>query len=286
NPFGFRNRSVSPKGNEYRLVVGGYKGQLSARGETINLVKPGATPDADVIIATTTYAGSPTVTQNFLRITELNFNPTPPTAAETAALPGVQASDFEFIELINTDVAPLNLGGAYFDKGVSFTFPAGFTLQPSQRCVVVALLPAFNLRYGGAGALVAGQFEGNLSNSGETLQLLDVFREEILEFTYDPDWYGIPSATAGDGLTAVQGYSLVTRSNVTGWNAYETPVSWTLSGTPGGTPGSGDTSYSTVFVGWRKDYFTPLEEANALLGPPTVDPDGDGRNNFEEFAFG
>jgi hypothetical protein len=286
NPFGFRNRTVSPKGNEYRLVVGGYKGQLSARGETINLVKPGATPVEDVIVATTTYAGSPVATQNFLRITELNFNPVPPSAAETTALPGVQASDFEFIELINTDVAPLNLGGAYFDKGVTFTFPAGFTLQPGQRCVVVALLAAYNLRYGGAGALVAGQFEGNLSNSGETLQLLDVTGEEILEFTYDPDWYGMPSATAGDGLTAVQGYSLVTRSNVTNWNAYETPVSWALSGTPGGTPGSGDTTYSTVFVGWRKDYFTPLEEANALLGPPTVDPDGDGRNNFEEFAFG
>ncbi|HET6409207.1 MAG TPA: lamin tail domain-containing protein [Chthoniobacteraceae bacterium] len=285
NALGFRSRSVSPKGNEFRLVVGGYKGQLSARGETINLVKPGATPEEDVIIATTTYAGNPTATQNFLRVTELNFNPAPPTPAELLEVPGIQGSDFEFIELINIDVSPLNLGGAFFDKGVSFTFPANFTLQPGQRCVIVALQAAYDLRYAGQGALVAGQFEGNLSNAGETLQVLDVSGEEILEFTYDPDWYGVPSGSAG-GLTAVQGYSLVTRSNVTGWNAYENPASWALSGTGGGTPGGGDTVFSNVYIGWRKDFFTPEEELNSLLGPLTADPDGDARNNFKEYVFG
>lgn len=284
NPLGFRSRTVSPKGNEYRLVVGGYKGQLSSRGETINLVMPGATPAQDVIVATSTYAPTPTPTQNFLRITELNFNPAPPTPAETAALPGVQASDFEFIELINTDTAPLNLGGAFFDKGISFTFPAAFTLQPGQRCVIASLLAAYNLRNAAAGAVIAGQFEGNLSNSGETLQLLDVSGEQIFEFKYDPEWYGIPDLTAGDGVGPVQGYSLVTRSQSPAWDAYENPLSWALGGTAGGTPGQSDTSYSNVFLGWAHDHFTPVEET-AGLSAPNGDADSDGKSNFEEYSF-
>ena len=107
NNYQFRQRATSPKAGEYRLVAGPYSGQLSARGETINLVKPGATPPEDIVIATTTYAGTPTAGQSFLRITELNYNPAPPTPAETTALPGVAASDFEFIEFINTGASPL-----------------------------------------------------------------------------------------------------------------------------------------------------------------------------------
>jgi hypothetical protein len=285
NPFGFRNRTVSPKGNEFRLVVGGYKGQLSARGETINLVKPGATPEEDVIVATTTYAPNPTATQNFLRVTELNYNPVNPTPAEQAALPGIQASDFEFIELTNTDVAPLNLAGAYFDKGVTFTFPAGFTLQPGQRCVVVALLSAYNLRYGSSGAIVAGEYQGNLSNSGETIQILDVSGETVLEFDYNPDWYGIPDVTAGDGVRAVQGYSLVTRSQAPAWDSYENPLTWALGGTPGGTPGTNDTGFSNVYIGWAHDHFTPIEE-NSGLSAAGYDADTDSNSNFTEYSFG
>ena len=206
NPAQFRARAVSPRGNEYRLVVGPYSGQLSARGDTINLVIPGATPAQDVVVATTTYAGAPTTGQNFLRVTELSYAPLPPTPTETTALPGVQAGDFEFIELMNTSASALNIGGASFDKGLTFTFPTGFTLQPGQRCVVVSLIAAFNLRYPSSGAIVAGQFDGSLSNSGETIELLDPVGETILNFDYDPLWFGIPKAGNAAVLTEVAGY--------------------------------------------------------------------------------
>ena len=286
NPGQFRLRTASPKGGEYRLVVGPYSGQLSARGETLNLVIPGATAAQDVIAATTTYAGVPTAAQNALRVTELNFNPTAPTAAELAALPGVQASDFEFVELINTGLTALNIGGANFDKGITFTFPAGFTLQPGQRCVVVALTAAYNLRYSGSGALVAGQCEGNLDNSGETIQLLDAVGESVLQFTYDPLWFGVPTPGNPSVLTAVTGYSLVARTASPAWNGYETPANWALADTAGGTPGTGETTFSNVFTGWRKSYFSAAEETNSALSGPAADADGDGRSNFEEFAFG
>ena len=145
---------------------------------------------------------------------------------------------------------------------------------------------AFNLRHGASGALVAGQYEGNLNKLGETLQIVDGVGESVLEFTYDPLWYGVPKVGNPAELKAVQGYSLVLRSSSPVWNAYENPTSWALSGTAGGTPGANDTSYSNVFVGWRKDYFTAAEELSDPLAAPAADADSDGRSNFEEFVFG
>ena len=286
DPYQFRQRATSPKGGEYRLVTGPYSGQLSARGETIDLVKPGATPPEDIVMATTNYASAPTLAQNFLRITELNYNPLPPTPAETTALPGVQAGDFEFIEFTNTGATPLNLAGVTIDKGVTFTFPTGFTLQPNQRCVVVSLLAAYNLRYGGAGAVVAGQFQGNLANDGETIAVLDAVGESVIEFQYDPLWYGVPKVGVPGALTALDGYSLVIRASNPPWNDYDRPTAWALGDSVNGTPGSGDTAYANVYAGWSKTFFTPGEEANVAYAGPAADADGDGRSNFEEFIFG
>jgi len=71
-------------------------------------------------------------------------------------MPGVNASDFEFIELTNLGAAPLNLGGASFASGVTFVFPPNFTLGPGERTVIVANQAAFILRYGN-GANIAGE---------------------------------------------------------------------------------------------------------------------------------
>ena len=49
----FRARTTGPKGGEFRYIKGGYEGQLSARGETIELRN-----DSGVLIDSFTYAGS------------------------------------------------------------------------------------------------------------------------------------------------------------------------------------------------------------------------------------
>ncbi len=280
NPLQFRARASGPTGAQMRLVVGPYQGQLSARGETITLLRPIAPLDPATLystVATQAYASAPTATQNALRVTELNFRPTDPTPAELLALAGVSASDFEFIELLNTGATPLNLAGAYFDKGVTFTFPAGFTLGAGQRCLVVAHVAAFNLRYG-AGVNVAGAFEGSLDNSGETIQLLDVVGEEILEFSYNDTWY-----PPTDGA----GYSLVVRAANPAFDGYGNAVAWAISGSAGGSPGGGDTGgFSQVFEGWRHDHFTAAELTAGTLTGLTTDAEGDGDSNFYEYAFG
>ncbi|MHA3770243.1 lamin tail domain-containing protein [Verrucomicrobiota bacterium sgz303538] len=270
NSARFRARTASPKGNEYRLVVGGYDGQLSARGGTIELRNAAGT-----LITSATYLGSPTEAQKNLRITELNYAPAAPTAAETAALPGVQASDFEFIELINNGMGPLDLSGARFDRGITFVFP-NIGLPPGGRVIIVSNRAAFTLRYG-ISVSTALQFEGNLDNSGERLRLLDSVGEVILDFTYDPAWYS---------PTMAGGYTLVSRSANPSYNSYDAATTWAISGQTGGTPGNTDSSFSQTFEGWRHDYFTSGQEADVLVGGINADAETDGATNLAEYAFG
>ena len=129
--FVARNPAGSPAAHDQagqRTILprpqGPYSGQLSARGETLELRDASGT-----LLTSKSWAPAPTPMQSYLRITELNYSPTAPTPAESAALPGVIASDFEFIELMNIGPNPLTLTGAQFTQGITFTFPA-FTLAP------------------------------------------------------------------------------------------------------------------------------------------------------------
>ena len=276
NPYLFRQRPSGPGGSQYCQVQGPYNGQLSARGGTIELRSA-----AGALLTTKTWTPAPTALQNQLRITELNYAPVLPTAAETTAQPGVIASDFEFIELTNIGASTLTLTGAHFDNGIAFTFPA-FTLAAGARCLVVANLAAFQLRYGHAfDAQIAGVFTGNLDNNGETIQLFDNVGESILDFTYNSSWF--PPSEQG-------GRTIVARNASPDWAGYSTPTNWALSGNVNGSPGAGDADFANVYEGWRYDYFTALEfpTISNPFAPAaaSVDADGDLLTNLAEYAFG
>jgi len=275
DPGAFRLRTATPTANQFCFVTGPYDGQLSARGETLELRDPLGT-----LVKSKSWAGAPTAAQNELRITELNYAPAPPTAAETSGLPGVVESDFEYIEFLNTGGTALTLTGATFSDGITFTFPS-FTLAAGARGLIVANLAAFQLRYGHShDAQIAGVFGGNLDNSGEHLQLLDASGENILDFTYNNSWF--PPSDEG-------GRTLVIRSANPDWSTYDLPQSWAISGAVGGSPGTADTDFASVYEGWRWDYFVKSEmPTDALPNQPAAllqDPDGDGWNNLTEYAF-
>ncbi len=281
-PAGIRARTVSPMGNQYRLVTGPYQGQLSGRGGSFSLNRPNNPMDpaaGTTLVQTVTYPGAPTPHQETLRITELNFRPAPPTPAEQAALPGVLAGDFEFIELTNTGTADLELGGAYFEDGVEFTFPSPFLLAAGQRCLVVASPSAFEIRYG-TGHRIAGEFTGALNNGGEKLRLVDPYGEEVLSFTYDDDWMPLPAG---------QFRSFVISQPLPGYADYGKAMSWQLSSSPAGSPGAADTTWSLLYESWRNRHFTeamlPTASQPVTMASPMEDPDGDGWNNFQEYAF-
>ncbi|MDB4537386.1 lamin tail domain-containing protein [Akkermansiaceae bacterium] len=265
----FRARATGPKGGEFRYVQGGYSGQLSARGETIELRN-----DAGVLIDSFTYAGTPTVNQLALRVTEVNYHPAAPSGAESAALPGVVDSDFEFVELKNISGSSIDLGGAAFTEGIEFTFEAPLSLSAGDRLILAKNPSAFAIRYPAVSAPVVGPFTGQLDNDGETLRLVDGVGENILVFTYNDRWY--PPSDGG-------GLSLVIRDDETDYNALSDPAMWAASESAGGSPGTGDTSWLVHFNAWQEGVFPSTEWLTD--GAFDADPDGDGRPNWEEYAY-
>ncbi len=270
----FRARTVNPSGGQKRFVVSGYGGQLSARGETLEL-----RTDTGALIATKTWEPSPTDAQQWLRISELHYAPPAPTAAELAALPGAIASDFEFIELLNTGSTVLDLTGAQFTEGITFTFPEATTLAPGARLVLAASPAALALRAPDLTAL--GGWSGRLDNNGERLQLIDATGETVLDFRYDGDWF--PEAEA-------QGRSLVITDPVaTPWNEWDAQARWSVGDTTGGTPGRAEgqpPDPGTTYESWLPAHFSEAERADPAVSGPEADPDLDGFSNLLEYALG
>ena len=266
----FRARATSPKGDEKRFLISGYGGQLSARGETIELYD-----ELGNLIDSLAYTGNPTAMQDWLRITELMYNPADPSAAELSANPDLTGSDFEFIELRNTGPTALDISGAQFVAGIAFTFPASTSLSPGESILVVSNQSAFDLRYGG-GLNVAGEYTGQLGNGGEEIQLLDDTGENVLEFVFADDWYW-PTDGAG--------YSLVVRDASDPFANWELASHWAISAAQGGTPGSADSEFSTLFSIWKDAVFTPAELLDPLVSGDDADADADGLTTVGEYGL-
>lgn len=195
-----------------------------------------------------------------LVISEIDYRPAAPSPSEEAV--GFdERSHFEFIELTNISAQPIDLSGIRFTQGVSFDFDTsliGQILPAGGRIIIANNIEAFLLRHPGVPAsLVAGQFEGSLSNDGEFIELLDRENAPIRVFTYNDQ---IPWPTSSDG----EGFSLVLIAPNTN---------------PDHTNGRN----------WRPSVASPTpgtSDATAFAGNPDDDLDNDGTNALLEYAFG
>ncbi|QDU56982.1 lamin tail domain-containing protein [Aeoliella mucimassa] len=194
-----------------------------------------------MIQADFTLADAPADNTN-LRVTEIHYNPVGPTSTELAL--GFEDGDqFEFIELQNISNETISLDGVRFVQtpvgnsleGISFEFGLQ-TLQPGEYAVLVKNLAAFQQRYG-TSIPIAGTFDGNLSNGGETLTLRDAQGGTIQSFAYqdgnDPGEEAWPTAADGDGPSLVV---LDTAGD------YSDGANWMASSTADGSPGSDGTT--------------------------------------------
>jgi hypothetical protein len=121
-----------------------------------------------------------------LAITEINYNPYPPNAAELAINDQLVGNDFEFIELQNVSNDVVELANVRFTIGLTFDFTNGnvATLNAGDYVLAVRNQAAFEIRYG-AGHNIAGEFVmTGLSNGGEQLVLTDANNVAIHDFTY------------------------------------------------------------------------------------------------------
>ena len=227
----FRARAAEPHGGMQLFVQGNYDGRLPNRGGALVLFARDGS-----LVNTFAYTGQTSPVAEFLRISEVMYNPIAPSAAELAVDNSLISEDFEFLEVVNTSTSEsLDLTGVHLANGVDFSFSNSrvTSLAPGQRAVVVRNEAAFALRYGqDAMNRVAGIFANNtaLRDSGEQLTLLTGDDSLAVDFSYgDTDHQGWPLRADGRGSSL----ELADPS----LNAAE-PTNWRASSEIGGSPGT------------------------------------------------
>jgi hypothetical protein len=220
-----------------------------------------------------------------LTITEIHFHPMNPIPSELNQ-PVIDADEFEFIELRNVSASTIDLTGASFVNGISYTFPddAASLVEPGDYRVLARNRDALESFYGTI-EVATGVFEGHLANSGETLLLQDASGQTIVTFRYEDDWY--PET---DGL----GYSLVTSKPNSVLNPSIGKETWRRSTRLGGSPGITDPDPLPGLVDLDEDGLPDSwEESFGLDSSNTEgddgasgDPDNDGFNNAAEYLSG
>ena len=165
----------------------------------------------------------------------------------------------EYLELLNIADVAIDLTGATFSNGVSFTFPAGSILAPGERILVVADRVLFEDLYG-TDHRIAGEFldDDRLQNGGERIELMGAGGELIHSFRYN-DRAPWPQAADGGGFSLVL---IAPESNPD----HDVAAHWRRSGQVGGAPG--------------------LPKRVPLVGDPTADADLDSRSALLEYFFG
>ncbi|MEE2807883.1 MAG: lamin tail domain-containing protein [Verrucomicrobiota bacterium] len=199
-----------------------------------------------------------------LRVTEMMYKPNISSTAEKNA--GYEDRDvFEYIELTNVGSNDVDLSGVNFTKGIRFAFESG-SLSPGESIIVANDIEAFQMRYGTDGFHVAGQYNGTLSNSGETIKLSGKFGNTIQEFRYEDSWYP-PTDGKGRSLVAVDYDAPVEK-----WNLSE---GWRSSKLAGGSPGYFETPLPPLRI--SEIHFNPTD--------PTENERLEGFNNNDVFEF-
>ncbi len=227
--------------------------------------------------ATFALAAQPASSNNLV-IAEFMYHPPKVTAAEAAA--GITDNEtFEFVRLMNIGVAPVDLSGAQFTIGITFNFTGGSIryVAPGASVLIVNTLGSFQTRYGHAyDSLIAGEYAGKLSNSGEELRLQAADGSAIRDFVFGD---AAPWPTAADG----KGPSLILRNPLSNPN-HGLATNWTASAMPGGMPGG--TANPETYSTWRNLFWDSSISTNPAVAGPYADPDGDGLNNLAEYLYG
>jgi len=193
-----------------------------------------------------------------LVISEINYHPVDPTPAEIQE-GYTDADDFEFIELLNTGLTPIDLSGVSFTRGVDFTFDVGTVLAGGERIVIARNEAALRFRYPELGSeQIVGPFANGtgLSNSSDRLTLRNFQGEKIQTVRYRDE---APWPTAADG----EGVSLVLLLPFTSPD-HELASNWQASSDANGNPATQD---GTPFAGGSNEELLSYATGGVL---PTI----------------
>jgi CotH kinase protein/Lamin Tail Domain/Chitobiase/beta-hexosaminidase C-terminal domain len=253
----YTTSGLDPRASGGGLAAGAllYTGAITINQTTVLTVRRQVTATSPFPGATST-TWSPPITLVYLvnevfavagdiAVTEVNYHPLGPTAAESAAIPGITSSSFEFIELQNIGGRTVNTFELSFPDTVPFASIklSARSLAPGDRAFVVKNRGAFTLRYGSSqNARIIGEWtEGSLDDNGETIQLVARDGSTIQTFAYDDsgDWPG-----RADGKGSTLEYKGLTFSNAD----FANPLNWRSSSEIHGTPGTAGSGPDTRIV--------------------------------------
>ncbi|MHC4536800.1 MAG: hypothetical protein ACYS6K_22860, partial [Planctomycetota bacterium] len=166
---------------------------------------------------------------------------------ENLRITATDNDEFEFVELRNIGDESIDLTFVSFVEGITFDFGLGsiMSLLPGEFVFVVKNEAAFTSRYGlSMSDRIAGEYLGNLSNSGESITLEDFWNGVIAQFEYN-DGRGWPLAADGGGhsLVPVDGAILSEPEGSLNYGG-----NWRASTYIGGSPGRDETETLTTVV--------------------------------------
>lgn len=199
-----------------------------------------------------------TSTGEWSALTEATFTTAPiPAAAGNLILaemhynPSDGSDTRDFIELLNISPYIVDLDGVKVTTGLNFTFSPQLLL-PGERIVIVENDTAFRAFYGTT-AKVAGVWDGNLANSGETITVLAKNASTIESVTYS-DTAPWPTQPDGKGPSLVRIHPSLPADSAS---------SWRRSTGNHGTPGEADAPSLSYWL-----------TENHLPNPDTIAPSG------------
>lgn len=253
----YTTNGVDPRASGGGLAAGAqlYSGAITLNQTTVLTVRRQVAATSPFPGGTST-TWSPPITLVFLvneffavagdiAVTEVNYHPLGSTTAESAAIPGITSSDFEFLELQNIGNRTVNT----FELSFADTKPfrnfklSARSLAPGDRALIVKNRAAFTLRYGsGQDAKIIGEWiDGSLDDSGETIQLTARDGSTIQTYAYNDggDWPG-----RADGKGSTLEYKGSTFADVD----FVDPLKWRSSSEIHGTPGTAGSGPDTRIV--------------------------------------
>ncbi|HMS32345.1 MAG TPA: lamin tail domain-containing protein [Candidatus Saccharibacteria bacterium] len=175
------------------------------------------------------------------------FSPQPASAISTVVInevhynPSTGNQNDEFLELYNPSLNSIDIGNWSFSQGITLTFPAATTIPGHGYLVVSPSISQTLLTYGVTS--IAQYAPSNLSNSGETVTLIDQNGTTIDSISYS-DKAPWPTSPDGSGPSLELKSPALDNSLAASWGG-----SLTNGGTPGSvnsTAGSGGPSISNV----------------------------------------
>ena len=197
---------------------------------------------------------------------QTNSTPSPVVISEIHYHPTDDVAHEEFIELTNRSDEAVDLGGWNLRSGIRFSIPTGRRLAAGSSLVVARDPVRFSVASGLPDSDVLGPFEGKLSNSGETIELVqpDGSLADAAVYTDRSPW---PTRADGGG-SSLERIALDAPGT--------RPGNWAVAERLGDDPER--PSRIVIDVGSPAEWFENLDGRDPGFGvdPPWYDPSFDG----------